>query len=238
MVFVPHEMDRAMKVLVISHAYAAPINRQKVKALSRRPGLSMSLLLPRFWKEGERVYITEPGEEGFRIFTGNVLFPGRIGRHVYRNGLIRALRTVHPDVIHLEEEPWSLVAAQVMAASAFLKPRPKLVLFSFENLDLNLRRTYRVIERRLLARADVLLAGGQTVRDRLLRRGADPKRVVVLPQFGLDPDFFRLPGPGESPKTFTVGFIGRLVPEKGVDLLIRALSEIEGDWRALIVGDG
>jgi glycosyltransferase involved in cell wall biosynthesis len=112
------------------------------------------------------------------------------------------------------------------------------VLFSFENLDLNLACHYRAAERFTMKRADILIAAGIGSRDRLLRRGADPARLAMLPQFGLDPDFFRLPSAGESPEKFTVGFIGRLVPEKGVDIFIRALAELDSDWRALIVGDG
>jgi glycosyltransferase involved in cell wall biosynthesis len=37
---------------------------------------------------------------------------------------------------------------------------------------------------------------------------------------------------------FTVGFAGRLVPQKGVDLLLRAIQSLPEDTRGLIVGDG
>jgi glycosyltransferase involved in cell wall biosynthesis len=228
-----------VKVLVVSHAYAAPINREKLRALARRPGLEVSLLLPEIWREGEREYRTEAGEEdGYRIFTGSVLFSGRVTGHAYRDGLFRALREVRPDLIHLEEEPWSAAAVQVMAASSFLRPRPGRVLFSFENLDLNLAWYYRAAERFTMKRADILIAAGISSRDRLLRRGADPARLAVLPQFGLDPGRFSLPGAGERGEVFTVGFMGRHVHQKGVDLLIRALAELGGEWRAFIVGDG
>lgn len=228
-----------MKVLVISHAYAAPINREKLGALARRMGLEVSLLLPEVWREGGREYRTEAGEEdGYRIFTGRVLFSGRVTGHLYRDGLFRALREVRPDLIHLEEEPWSAAAAQVMAASSFLRPRPRRVVFSFENLDLDLAWPYRVADRFVSKRSDVLIAAGVSSRERLLRRGADPERIVELPQFGLDPEFFHPPGAGGGPKVFTVGFIGRLVPDKGGDLLIHALAKLDGEWRALVVGDG
>ena len=97
-----------MKALVISHAYVAPINREKIKALARRPDLEISLFLPTVWREGNREYQTDAGEvDGYRIYTGNVLFPGRVTGHVYRDGLIRVLKDFRPDVIHLEQEPWS-----------------------------------------------------------------------------------------------------------------------------------
>ncbi|MFC1492094.1 glycosyltransferase family 4 protein [Nitrospinota bacterium] len=228
-----------MRVLLISHAYAAPINREKVQALSRRPDLEMSLLVPRLWKEGERTYATEPGkQDGYSIFAGSVLFPGRVTGHVYRSGLVRALRVARPDVIHLEQEPWGLVTAQVIFASGMFRPRPKLVLFSFENLDLDLPWYFRMIERKTLAAAEVIIAGGESALGRLRRQGASPERLTVLPQFGLDPQSFRPPAEGERPDVFTVGFIGRHVHQKGVDLLIRALAELKGDWRAIFIGDG
>lgn len=40
------------------------------------------------------------------------------------------------------------------------------------------------------------------------------------------------------PERLRVGFVGRLVPEKGVDILLRALSGLEYPVEALIVGDG
>ena len=35
-----------------------------------------------------------------------------------------------------------------------------------------------------------------------------------------------------------VGYLGRFVPEKGIETLLSALSEVSVPWRALFVGDG
>jgi len=43
---------------------------------------------------------------------------------------------------------------------------------------------------------------------------------------------------GVRPDTPTLGFIGDLAPQKGVDYLLRAVSGIEGRWHLFIVGDG
>jgi glycosyltransferase involved in cell wall biosynthesis len=37
---------------------------------------------------------------------------------------------------------------------------------------------------------------------------------------------------------FTLGFVGRLVPEKGLDILLRAAVRLHGDWDLLVVGSG
>src|SRR5262249_48707787 len=64
--------------------------------------------------------------------------------------------------------------------------------------------------------------------------------VEVLPQFGIDPALFQ-PLAGEErdeSRPFTVGFVGRLVPEKGLGLLLDAVGGLRPPWRLVVVGSG
>jgi glycosyltransferase involved in cell wall biosynthesis len=59
----------------------------------------------------------------------------------------------------------------------------------------------------------------------------------VIPQFGVDPDIFT-PAETHEAQIFTMGFAGRLVPEKGLDVLLRAASGLNGSWRIHLAGGG
>ena len=48
---------------------------------------------------------------------------------------------------------------------------------------------------------------------------------------------FRSVSPPTQP-TLAIGYIGRLVPEKGVELLLQAASQLVGPWTLQILGDG
>src|SRR5207249_1220721 len=72
-----------------------------------------------------------------------------------------------------------------------------------------------------------------------------PQRVIPL---GVDLDRFH-PDPATGlqirrelgwadPGPPVVGFLGRFVPEKGLELLIRILDRLATPWRALLVGSG
>jgi glycosyltransferase involved in cell wall biosynthesis len=61
--------------------------------------------------------------------------------------------------------------------------------------------------------------------------------LAVIPQFGVDPDAFA-PGPQPEGRGFIVGYVGRLVEEKGVDILLEALAGLTGMWRAYVLGNG
>jgi glycosyltransferase involved in cell wall biosynthesis len=60
---------------------------------------------------------------------------------------------------------------------------------------------------------------------------------VVTPHVG-----FALPGDHPTADTLerplTIGVIGRVVPERGLDILLDALAGVHGDWRLKIVGTG
>jgi glycosyltransferase involved in cell wall biosynthesis len=91
------------------------------------------------------------------------------------------------------------------------------------------------IEKRTFARAPWAIAGNAEGADVLRRRGYTGE-VRVIPQFGVDPEVFR-PRPGDPavealrtrlglPARGVIGYVGRLVREKGVLELLEAFASV------------
>ncbi|MCM5679476.1 glycosyltransferase family 1 protein [Schlegelella sp. S2-27] len=101
------------------------------------------------------------------------------------------------------------------------------------------------IERTLVEEADCIIAECPQDRTDLIRLyGADPGKTVMVP-CGFDPDEFapmdRLAARRElglDPDEFVVLQLGRLVPRKGIDNVIRAMAHLPRDLpaRLLVVG--
>nr|WP_240335537.1 glycosyltransferase family 4 protein [Pseudotabrizicola algicola] len=101
------------------------------------------------------------------------------------------------------------------------------------------RGLYRALPgRRSTLRADAILAGSrQTLRD-IPARHHD--RVIYLPENAIDPARFNARALHGGPGPMRACFIGRLVPLKGVDMLIAAAAPLLRDGRLVleIIGDG
>ncbi len=81
---------------------------------------------------------------------------------------------------------------------------------------------------------DQLLAGSRFMRDELLVNGFPQEHVRVLAPV-TEPEAGELsPCPAEA----RILFVGQVIKGKGVDLLLRALSRVEGPWTADIIGTG
>ena len=84
----------------------------------------------------------------------------------------------------------------------------------------------------------MIIAGNEEAAEVLRRRGYRGL-VRVIPQFGVDRDLFR-PGPstraelGLPLEAVVIGFIGRLVVEKGVDTAVRAIARVPQVHLALV----
>jgi glycosyltransferase involved in cell wall biosynthesis len=79
---------------------------------------------------------------------------------------------------------------------------------------------------------DRVLALSPFMREQLIAEGFDPARVSVKPNATPDP------GPPLARREHYAVFAGRLAPEKGVQTLLHAWSELESDIGLVIVGDG
>jgi glycosyltransferase involved in cell wall biosynthesis len=80
-------------------------------------------------------------------------------------------------------------------------------------------------------RIDRFIAPSSFLRDKLIEGRIDGSRIEVIPNF----THFNLPDGAGRGDYFIC--IGRLLPEKGIDILIRAAGAVEGS-RCLIVGEG
>ena len=102
-----------------------------------------------------------------------------------------------------------------------------------------LRGLYRALPGRgATLRADAILAGSrQTIRD---IPAAHRDRVIYLPENAIDPARFWRQANHSGPGPLRACFIGRLVPLKGVDMLIEAAAPLLSSGRMVleIIGDG
>lgn len=90
---------------------------------------------------------------------------------------------------------------------------------------------HRPLEQRLLQAADAVIAVSASLAAEYRERGEKIPVPVVIPN-GIDADFYR-PDPDTRREKATLLFAGRLAPQKGVDLAIRALRELVPVFSAL-----
>lgn len=219
-----------MKALIVSKALVAATYRQKLAEIARL-GVDLTAVVPPEWREAGSVQHLEPADDSaYRLIVSPLRWNGHFHLHYYPE-LPRIIRNLQPDVIHLDEEPYNLATYLGMRSAA---SRPTL-FFSWQNIPRRYPPPFSWIEQRVYRSAAGAIAGSPTV-SAVLRSKAFTKPIWVIPQFGVDPRVF---SPGETRDgPFTVGFLNRLVPAKGPDLMVAAFAQLPTDARLVIVGDG
>jgi len=233
---------RPQTVLVVGHAYVLGVNRQKFELLASRHAVQCILLVPRRWRS--EWGILDAGSEdvsgGVRVVASPVLLNGHPGGFLYSPlKAWRILRRTRPDLVHVEQELYSLAAFEMTVLAR--RARVPVVLFAWENLDRELSWLRRKTRRFTLSHVDTLVAGNEAAAD-LATRAGFRGRTEILPQMGVDLTRFsgreRRRDPGA---VLRVGFAGRLVAGKGVDLLLEACAALMDEGlplRLTVIGSG
>lgn len=98
---------------------------------------------------------------------------------------------------------------------------------------------YRAYVRFAAPRARAIRVVNRDQVPELLRRwGVPAEKILVLPSAHVDREVFR---PGDDSRPYALGFVGRLVANKGLDYLVKLFASVAGDdpeSRFLVVGDG
>ncbi len=227
-----------MRVVMVSKALVIGAYQRKAEEIARR-GVELTVLVPPYWgdrrgrQEAERAHIA-----GYTLRVAPVRFNGNFHLHFYP-ALGRELDRIRPDVLHMDEEPYNL-ATWLALRAAQRRGIPSL-FFTWQNICRTYPQPFRRFEQDNYRRAALALAGSEDAAEVLRRKGCAAP-IAVLPQFGVDPEIFAPAPPAGASAAyaapFRIGYAGGLLPEKGVDLLLRACAGLHGDWRLHLAGGG
>lgn len=223
---------------MFSHTYLPAHYRGKLRWLATEGQIDLTLVaLPELrLPTGVRLSF-EQKEEPFTVrFLQPIAFPSHNTLRLYApHQVIALLREVRPDIVHAEAEPHSLTLCLLALLKRYFSYR--LVAFTWENLFRHGRGPLRWVERFTLRRVDWMIAGNSEAIEVLRWRGYSGP-VTVIPQVGLDPAHFT--GCGTNPHTgpFRIGFVGRLVPEKGILDLWEAFVPLADRAVLVLIGEG
>jgi glycosyltransferase involved in cell wall biosynthesis len=235
-----------MRVLLISHTCQSITEGQpKAHALAALGDVTLRVLVPDRWRRyGQWRSAQPPAAAKFEYQIAKVRWPWVGPAQTYLHhypALSEVLREFRPDVIDLWEEPWSLVSVQACRLRRKILPHAKIVSETEQNIDKVLPFPFERFRAATLAAADFVV-GRSTEAVEVIRRKGFTGPAQTIPN-AVDADLFR-PMDRETCRRqlslsgFVVGYIGRLVEEKGILDLLQAIRLCPSDVNIVIAGDG
>jgi glycosyltransferase involved in cell wall biosynthesis len=236
-----------VRVLLIGHQFQVPTEGQaKAAALARFPDVELHVLAPALYREGEVRWRRPvlPAQTGYQFQVSPVRMPWGGPAKWYLQWypkLAATLATVRPDVIDIWEEPWSLLSAQICRLRDRLLPAAKIISETEQNIAKRLPPPFEAIRRFTLGRADFLI--GRNAEAIQVARSKGFRGPAAVVGNGVDTELFSPApeGPAELPRArgaFRIGYAGRLVREKGLDVLLEAVGSLPAPRSLVLSGEG
>jgi len=236
---------RPLRLLTVGHSYVVALNRRLPNEIARVGGglWEVTAVAPRFVRSEMRdIALEVSANESCQLEPVDLRASAHL--HVMAFGLrLRELLKQPWDLVHIYQEPYIFAGWQ----SAYWTPsRTPLVFFTNQNITKKYSPPFSWMESYCLDRCAAWIACGDTVVDALLKKnyGRRPHRRIG---YGVDVEEFhpdkarrertRL-GLGWDDSVPVIAFLGRLVAEKGLELLTSVLDDLHSPWRALFIGGG
>ena len=239
-----------MRVLVLSHSYIMKPYRRKFALIAERPDVTLRVVVPARWYESFQDIVFEPDPDTpCEEFPCPIRFSGYGSRFYYRQGVKSHFRDFQPDIIHLEEEAWSLNALQTVRLKRKYCPNSRFIFRTSLSIPTKQRFGFLPvwIERRVFRETDRAFPLSVNAGKILTQRGYAGKQTP-FPN-GVDIRHFhkmdasQLKDSLQLRDCFVVGYVGRLLQMKGVDTLLAAVARLARQdttrtYKLLIVGQG
>jgi glycosyltransferase involved in cell wall biosynthesis len=247
-----------MRTLIINSMFASSVYRRCAEELGAVRGMELTVLTVDAWRMNGRPMPFDgiSASVPYATVLGKTAWRGYENRGFYRSGLRRAFQLSRPEVLFLMEEPFSIFAAEILLAKAVFAPKIPVVFFTWNNLSLaqfDYRPSffYRTIAQQTLSRMHYALTANSDGIAVLRKSGfKNPIRTIG---YGVDSTAYQTPRPDRvkeiraalniSYEDIVVGYVGRMLEMKGVDLLIEAYARLKSEHpgfktKLLLIGSG
>jgi glycosyltransferase involved in cell wall biosynthesis len=222
---------------MISKALVVGAYHTKLEEIIRL-GVNLDVVIPESWgrQKAERIQ-----GHGYTLHILPVVLSGKNHFHYYPS-LSALIKKIKPDIIHVDEESFSIVTYLVMRQARALGI--PTIFFNWQNIFKNNPWPFSAMERYSMKYAAAGIAGNREAKEVLLKKGCTIP-IYVIPQFGVDSTLFSKQVQSDLRKTivgetdaFVIGFSGRFVEEKGIRDLISACSRLSSQVHLVLIGGG
>ncbi len=243
-----------MKLLIISGTYMIAFNQRKwVQMLAIDPDQQIKLVTPECLSTsfGPRRREWHPAFDARAVPDLRTLFNrSQMSYLVDPCELARLMRSYKPDRIHIEEDPYSVTGFETVLLARLFARQARISFFLWDNLARDpggvrgwLKRT---LNRFGLGHADLVICGNRQAQVLLHEKKGFLGRSVVLPQLGLTDAEYSVGRNLQlrvelriAPETVLIGYVGRMVPEKGIMTLLEAFASLGNrNCKLLLLGSG
>ena len=233
-----------LKVIDISHTYITKMSQAKVQALAECVD-SLTVVTPRRVKDTLRTIELECLEDSkFKLIGIDSCLGFHHSFRIYPfRKLYKIIDEVRPDVVIVEQEPFSFSTWQIFRLKK--KFGFKTIIVSNQNLNKKYPFPFSWIESFCLRNTDLYLGVTESVTRVWAAKGMPKDKLAVLAQVGVSPEQFKVDRPEHWRKQYGVskfafGYAGRFVEEKGIQVLIEAFSRarISNVAELVLIGGG
>lgn len=240
-----------MKILVISHSAIQPTYHRKFEEIAKYNDVEIRVIVPEKWIENTQVLnFSRIDKENISFLPKKVTFPGYGSRFFFTKGLASQFLKFKPDIIHLEEEPWSLCALQTIILRKLFCRKSKLIFRTSLSIYTKQRFNFiaSFIEKQAFKESDYAFVLSKRAGEILTKKGY--KKEMRVSYNGVDSAvFYNMDVSdlkdelGIKKDELTIGYVGRLMQMKGLETLIRAFAmlikrNLDKSYRLLLVGSG
>lgn len=205
----------------------------------------MRVITPDRWHESfQKINFVSETDIHCEEIPCSIRFSGYGSRFFYRRGISQHFKHFQPDIIHLEEEAWSLNALQTVRLKRKFCPDSRFIFRT--SLSIPSKQRFGPfpiwIEKRVFRETDIAFPLSENAGEILKQRGYVGSQIP-FPN-GVDISLFNKQEMSQLKASlglsdcFVIGYVGRLLQMKGVDTLIEAVAKIDYPFKLLLLGSG
>ncbi len=226
-----------LRVLRIAHSSLTPALRERERALARNySNVELEVVTTERWREAE-MNVEATADDLFPVRSASTHLSKHIQLFAYNpKPIIAALREHRPHLIDMNHEPYSVACAELLTLCGRYASGAPIVMQTNQNIYRRYPPPFNWLEQRAFKKVAAAYVCSETVRE-VLRAKGFRKPAPIIP-FGVDLNAFR-PRSESRVKGKTIGYVGRMFPGKGFNVLAYALAKLKSEeWQLLVVGDG